>query len=124
MGTEHVEHGARRLAPCPLEIVWGGRRCGGKKGTISFKRKGGCRIYEFRKHRSQKRRVFSALQPSGMLTLGNYLGAVRNMVALQDEYDCIYAVADLHAITVRQVPAKHSPPQPGDVCAPHGVGDR
>lgn len=53
-----------------------------------------------------KKRVFSALQPSGMLTLGNYLGAVRNMVALQDEYDCIYAVADLHAITVRQVPAE------------------
>ena len=53
-----------------------------------------------------KKRVFSALQPSGMLTLGNYLGAIRNMVALQEEYDCIYAVADLHAITVRQEPAE------------------
>ena len=52
-----------------------------------------------------KKRVFSALQPSGMLTLGNYVGAVRNMAALQDDYDCIYAVADLHAITVRQEPA-------------------
>ena len=53
-----------------------------------------------------RKRVFSAVQPSGTLTLGNYLGAIRNMVALQEEYDCIYAVADLHAITVRQEPAE------------------
>ena len=53
-----------------------------------------------------KQTVFSAIQPSGMLTLGNYLGALQNWVALQDEYDCIYAVADLHAITVRQTPAE------------------
>lgn len=52
-----------------------------------------------------RKRVFSAIQPSGMLTLGNYLGALKNMAGLQDDYDCIYAVADLHAITVRQVPA-------------------
>ena len=54
----------------------------------------------------QKKRIYSAIQPSGMLTLGNYLGALRNWVAMQDEYDCIYTVADLHAITVRQEPAK------------------
>lgn len=52
-----------------------------------------------------KKRVLSAVQPSGMLTLGNYLGALKNWVNMQDEYDCFYAVADLHAITVRQKPA-------------------
>lgn len=50
----------------------------------------------------QKKIIYSAIQPSGMLTLGNYLGALRNWVMLQNEYDCIYTVADLHAITVRQ----------------------
>lgn len=50
----------------------------------------------------QKKTIYSAIQPSGMLTLGNYLGALRNWVMLQNEYDCIYTVADLHAITVRQ----------------------
>ena len=41
---------------------------------------------------------------SGNLTLGNYLGAIKNWVALQDEYDCYYCVVDLHAITVKQEP--------------------
>ena len=50
----------------------------------------------------EKKLIYSAIQPSGMLTLGNYLGALRNWVKLQEEYDCIYTVADLHAITVRQ----------------------
>ena len=54
----------------------------------------------------RKQRVFSAVQPSGGLTLGNYLGAVQNWVNMQDEFDCIYALADLHTITVRQEPAK------------------
>ena len=53
-----------------------------------------------------KKRIFSAAQPSGELTLGNYLGALKNWAALQDDYDCIYCVADLHAITVRQDPAR------------------
>lgn len=53
-----------------------------------------------------KKRVLSCIQPSGLLTLGNYLGALKNWVAMQDEFDCTYAVADLHAITVRQEPAK------------------
>ena len=53
-----------------------------------------------------KKRVFSAIQPSGMLTLGNYLGALKNWTLMQEEFDCLYAVADLHAITVRQEPAK------------------
>ena len=55
---------------------------------------------------SSRKRIFSAIQPSGMLTLGNYLGALKNWKALLDDYDCIYSVADLHAITVRQEPAK------------------
>ena len=53
----------------------------------------------------EKRKLFSAVQPSGAETIGNYIGAIKNFVALQDEFDCIYAVADLHAITVRQEPA-------------------
>ncbi len=54
----------------------------------------------------RKKRVFSAVQPSGGLTLGNYLGALKNWVKMQDEFECIYALADLHTITVRQEPAK------------------
>lgn len=53
-----------------------------------------------------KKRVLSCIQPSGMLTLGNYLGALKNWVLMQEEFDCTFAVADLHAITVRQDPAK------------------
>ena len=53
-----------------------------------------------------KKRVLSCIQPSGLLTLGNYLGALKNWTEMQYEFDCTYAVADLHAITVRQEPAK------------------
>ena len=49
-------------------------------------------------------RIFSGIQPSGVPTLGNYLGAVRNWVGLQADHDCIYCVVDLHAITVWQDP--------------------
>ena len=54
---------------------------------------------------TEKKKLFSAVQPSGAVTIGNYIGAIRNFVGLQGEYDCIYAVADLHAITVKQEPA-------------------
>ena len=54
---------------------------------------------------NKKKKVLSCIQPSGMLTLGNYLGALKNWIAMQEEFDCTYAVADLHAITVRQEPA-------------------
>lgn len=54
----------------------------------------------------KKKVIFSAIQPSGTITLGNYLGALRNWVKLQDDYNCVFAVADLHAITVRQEPQK------------------
>ena len=53
----------------------------------------------------RKKRIFSGIQPSGDLTLGSYMGAIKNWVALQDEYDCLYCIVDMHAITVRQVPA-------------------
>ncbi len=52
-----------------------------------------------------KKIIFSGIQPSGILTLGNYLGALKNWVSLQDDYNCIYCVVNMHAITVRQVPA-------------------
>lgn len=46
--------------------------------------------------------IFSGIKPSGNLTLGNYIGALRNWIALQETHDCLYCVVDLHAITVRQ----------------------
>ncbi len=53
---------------------------------------------------NQKKTIFSGVQPSGKLTLGNYLGAIRNFPILQEDYNCIYCVVDMHAITVRQDP--------------------
>ena len=53
----------------------------------------------------QKKRIFSGIQPTGQLTLGNYIGALRNFKLLEDEYDCLYSIVDMHALTVRQVPA-------------------
>ena len=51
-----------------------------------------------------KKTIFSGVQPSGQITLGNYLGALKNWTKLLDEYNCIFAVMDLHSITVRQDP--------------------
>ncbi|TCH98629.1 tryptophan--tRNA ligase [Roseococcus sp. SYP-B2431] len=51
-------------------------------------------------------RVFSGIQPSGVPTLGNYLGAIRNWVPMQDEHECLFCVVDMHAITVFQEPAQ------------------
>lgn len=53
---------------------------------------------------NMKKRIFSGIQPSGNLHLGNYLGAIKNWVALQDEYESIFCVVDMHAITVPQDP--------------------
>ena len=53
-----------------------------------------------------KKTIFSGIQPSGSLTIGNYIGALRNFTLLQDDYNCIYCVVDMHAITVRQDPAQ------------------
>ena len=52
----------------------------------------------------KKKVIFSGIQPSGDLTLGNYLGALKNWVKLQNEYECYFCIVDLHAITVRQEP--------------------
>ncbi|MBT5570014.1 MAG: tryptophan--tRNA ligase [Alphaproteobacteria bacterium] len=54
-------------------------------------------------------RIFSGVQPTGDLHLGNYLGAIRNFVGLQDDHECIYCVVDMHAITVWQDPARLGP---------------
>ncbi len=53
---------------------------------------------------SNKSVVLSGCQPSGQLTLGNYMGALKQWVSMQDDYDCLYMIVDLHAITVRQDP--------------------
>ncbi len=53
-----------------------------------------------------KKVLFSGMQPTGNLTLGNYLGALKNWVSLSDEYECFYSVVDMHSITVRQDPSE------------------
>ena len=55
---------------------------------------------------NDKKVVFSGVQPSGNLTIGNYLGAIKNFSAFSEDYHCLYCVVDMHAITVRQVPAE------------------
>jgi tryptophanyl-tRNA synthetase len=57
-------------------------------------------------HMKKKQVLLTGIQPSGHLMIGNYAGAIRNGVALQDEYDCLFMVVDLHAITVRPDPEK------------------
>ena len=53
----------------------------------------------------QKKVLFSGMQATGTITLGNYLGAMKNWVSLSDEYQSFYSVVDMHSITVRQDPA-------------------
>lgn len=53
-----------------------------------------------------KKTLYSAVQPTNNLTIGNYIGAITNFVQLQEEYNCVYAIANMHAITVRQNPAE------------------
>jgi tryptophanyl-tRNA synthetase len=55
-----------------------------------------------------KKRIFSGVQPSGRLHIGNYVGALRNWVKLQDEYDCVYGIVDYHAVTVAYEPKEMS----------------
>ena len=54
----------------------------------------------------RKKIVLSCIQPTGTPTLGNYLGALKNWKNMCEDYDCLYGVADLHSITVRQDPAE------------------
>ena len=63
------------------------------------------RICEVREMINDKKVLFSGMQATGNLTLGNYLGALKNWVTLSDEYECFYSVVDMHSITVRQDPA-------------------
>ena len=53
-----------------------------------------------------KKVLYSGMQATGNLTLGNYLGALKNWLTLSDEYECFYGVVDLHSITIRQDPAE------------------
>lgn len=113
----HVIHGPLLLrldACCPhtpgLQRVAGARpspaappRGGGRAGPASVD-SGAVSSQEEKPAR--RPRVFSGSQPSGTLHLGNYLGAIRNYVAMQETHDCIYCVVDLHAITVRQARAE------------------
>ena len=55
---------------------------------------------------TEKKVIFSGVQPSGNITLGNYLGAIKNWVDIQDDYHCCFAIMDLHSITVRQQPSE------------------
>ena len=57
-------------------------------------------------NQTKKEVVFSAIQPSGTITLGNYLGALKNWKMMCEDYNCLYAVADLHALTIHPDPAK------------------
>ena len=52
----------------------------------------------------QKKIIFSGIQPTGVFTLGNYLGALQNWVKMQDDFRCLYCVVDLHSLTIRQEP--------------------
>lgn len=54
---------------------------------------------------NRKKTILSGIKPSGDLTLGSYMGAIKNWVELADEYNCYYMLADMHAVTVRQDPA-------------------
>ena len=54
----------------------------------------------------KKKTILSGIQPSGELTLGSYLGAIKNWVELSESYECYYCIVDMHSITVRQNPAE------------------
>src|SRR5258707_615302 len=53
---------------------------------------------------SKKKTILSGIQPSGKLGIGHYIGAIANWVKMQDEYDCLFMLADLHTLTVKQDP--------------------
>src|SRR6202041_2082411 len=77
-----------------------GRRVGERAGAASSR--GGASALD----RKLMNRIFSGIQPTGNLHLGNYLGAIRNWVGLQHDYECIFCIVDLHALTMPQDPAE------------------
>ncbi len=77
--------------------------------SVSLPRKGGKAeiiVFEVFTMINDKKVLFSGMQATGNLTLGNYLGALKNWITLSDEYECFYSVVDMHSITVRQDPAE------------------
>lgn len=72
---------------------------------------------------NHKKITFSGIQPTGIFTLGNYLGAVRNWKLMQEEYNCCYSIVNQHAITVRQDPKalREIPSLPMRCCSPAGL---
>ena len=54
----------------------------------------------------EKKIILSGIQPTGVFTLGNYIGAIKNWGKMQEDYECAYFIADLHSLTVYQEPAK------------------
>ena len=54
----------------------------------------------------KKKVIFSGIQPTGVPTLGNYIGAIRNWRDMQDDYHCVYCIVDEHSMTVREDPQK------------------
>ena len=63
-------------------------------------------VYRCKNMEESKKILYSAIQPTNNLTIGNLIGAVKGWVGLQNEYDCYFAIANMHAITVRQIPAE------------------
>jgi len=53
-----------------------------------------------------KKTIYSGIQPTGCITIGNYIGAINNWLKLENEYNCIFSIVDLHALTVKQEPAE------------------
>ena len=70
----------------------------------------------------KKKSILSGIQPTGIFTLGNYIGAVRNWQKLQEEYQCAYFIADLHSLTIRQEGATQT--EPGSLCVAAGLRHR
>ena len=67
----------------------------------------------------RKKRIFSGIQPTGVFTLGNYLGAVKNWSKLQDEYDCIYSIVNMNYL--KAGPCGASPPHNRVICPCNGM---
>lgn len=94
---------AREWAQCALQGGTAGKACPSMDGLLFYEEV--TDMSEIIASQPKKKVIFSGIQPSGTLTIGNYIGAMKNFVQLQDDYDCYYCVVDLHAITVRQDPA-------------------
>ena len=70
------------------------------------------------------RRVFSGIQPTGDIHIGNYVGAIRQWVSLMEEYECIYGVVDYHAITVEYDAGRHEAEEPRHRAHTHSLWPR